>query len=365
MAASPLDAPAATRRFVRRILRVYADGELTSMIHLGHVTGLWETLARGAGTSAQIAERATLDERYVREWLFAVAAARIIEFDAPSKRFTLLPARARALAGESIYNLSPGSRMVTIGASRLDRIARAFRTGAGVPYSAYLPEFPEIMEDLNRRRYDALLVSHYLPLARGLVAELERGIRVIDVGTGSGHVLLLLAHAFPRSTFVGIDDAPRPIARARAEAKRRGLANARFLRTDAEGIGPLGRFELATMFDAIHDLSDPQTVVSRLVRALVPGGRFLAVEPRASSDFSKNIGRSGSAFLYGVSTTYCLPVSRAHGRGGLGTCWGTERARRLLRGAGLTSIEDFEAPGNALASVFVARQPGRRRSGPR
>ncbi len=358
----PFAAPHETRRFVRRILRAYADSELTMMIHLGHTTGLWSALSAGSGTSKEIADRAHLDERYVREWLSAVAAARVVNYDSRRKLFSLARARARALCGPSIYNMAPGSRMVSLGARNLERLGTAFATGDGVPYSAYLPEFPEILEEMNRNRLDALLVDHYLPLLPGVTEDLRRGIRAADVGTGSGHALNLLARAFPHSLFIGIDPSEVALARARAEAKSMGLSNVRFVRGRAGVLRRVGSFDLIMMFDAIHDLGRPQQTVGEVVRALRPGGRFLAQEPRASSELSANIGRTGAAFLYGISVTYCLPVSRSDGPGGLGTCWGERRARALLRSAGLSGIRVFEAPGNALALVYTARRPrsGRR-----
>ncbi len=354
---NPLAAPRETRRFVRRILRAYADAELTMLIHLGHVTGLWSTLTDGPGTSRQIARRSHQDERYVREWLHGVAAARIVAYDARTRRFSLAPARARALSGPSIYNMAPGSLMIHLGAKNLERVAAAFTTGEGVPYSAYLPEFPRIMEEMNRRRVEALLVSGYVPLLPGLSEALARGIRGADFGTGSGHVLHRLAQAFPRSRFLGFDRAAAPLARARAQAKSLGLGNVRFVRTDASGLRRFGPFDLITMFDAIHDLGRPEATVRSVVRALRPGGWFLAQEPRASSVLLDNIGRTGARFLYGVSVTYCLPVSRSDGPGGLGTCWGEQRAKALLRRSGLTGLRVHEAPGNALALVFTGRRP--------
>ncbi len=331
------------------------------MIHLGHATGLWSVLAQGPGTARELARRANRDERYVREWLCAVAAARIVAYDARTDRFSLAPARARALSGSSIYNMAPGSQLVALGARNLDRIAAAFATGEGIPYSAYLPAFPRIMDEMNRRRLDALLVSAYLPLLPGISEELAEGIRVADFATGSGHALNLLARAFPRSRFFGFDRAAEPLARARAEAKSAGIRNVRFVRAEASALRRFGPFDLVTMFDAIHDMGQPETTVTSVVRALRPGGRFLAQEPRASSELSENIGRTGARFLYGISVTYCLPVSRSGGPGGLGTCWGERRAKALLRASGLTEIRVHEAPGNALALVFTARRPYSRR----
>lgn len=363
----PSAAPAPpSRAFVRRLLRAYADGELTNLIQIGHATGLWTVLANGGGTAAEIARRARLDPRYVDEWLRALAVARVLRYDARRESFHLAPSRAACLAGPGIYNLAPGSGMVAIGARHLPRVARAFRSGKGIPAAVYEPEFSRLMDDLNRRRYDALLVPEYVRLAPGLEARLRRGIRVLDFGTGSGHPVNLLARAYPRSRFVGVELARLPLARARREARSLGLRNVRFVRGGVSSLRTLGRFDLLTAFDVIHDLAWPEATVAALVRRLRPNGRVLIGEPRASSDLGENIGRTGAAYLYGVSVTYCLPVSRAGGPGGLGTCWGVERAKALLESAGVARVRVRPAPGNALAVVITGRilatHPRRRRS---
>lgn len=352
---APVDISAETRRFARTLLETYSRATLSIMIDLGARTGLWETLAAAPGTSAEIAKRVGLTERYVREWLSAVAAAGIATYSASERSFSLDPARAVCLTGDSPYNLAAGSRIALLGASHTPAILRAFRRGGGIPYSEYLPEFPALMDELNRRRYDALLVAAYLPLARGLPARLQAGARVAEIGCGTAHTMHLAARAYPRSTFVGLDDAPAALRMARAEARAWGLTNVRHERRTAERVSEFGPFDAIMMFDAIHDLGDPLAALRAVARALTPRGVLFAVEPRASSHLEENMGSPGAAFLYGISVSYCLPVSLAHGSAGLGTAWGLQRARRLLHTAGFHRVETHEAPANSLAAVYVAR----------
>ncbi|MEM0128827.1 MAG: class I SAM-dependent methyltransferase [Thermoplasmata archaeon] len=356
MAPAPTEASPATRSFARRLLRLYAEAETVTMIDLGHRTGLWEALAAGPGTAAEIAARAGVDARYAEEWLSAIACARIARYAPEGRRFSLSSARARCLAGPSIYNLAPASRMVTLGARQGARLAHAFRTGRGISPAAYVEEFPAVMEEINRRRYDALLASAYVRCAPGLATALSRGIRVLDVGTGRGYPLLLLARAFPRSWFLGIDPDARSVALARRRAARERLPNLSYAEGTLEDLDPGDRFDAVTLFDVIHDLSRPAQVLGGIARRLRPGGILLATEPRASSDLSQNLGRSGATYLYGISVTYCLPVSRFGGPGGLGACGGEARTRALLAAAGFTRIRTREAPGNALGLVYSARR---------
>jgi SAM-dependent methyltransferase len=345
-----------TRRFARTLLDTYSHATLALMIDLGSRTGLWKVLAGAPGTSAEIARRANLKERYVREWLSAVATAGIATYEPRRGTFSLDSDRAVCLTGDSPYNLSAGSRMALIGAPHAAALARAFRRGGGLPYSAYLPDFPHTMDELNRRRYDALLVPAYLPLARGLVKRLGAGARLADVGCGSAHTTHLMARAFPRSTFVAIDVAPAPLRLARAEARAWGLTNVEHVRGAVERVGDLGPFDAVTMFDAIHDLADPPTALRAVARSLTPNGLLFAEEPRASSRLEANLGNPGAAFLYGLSVSYCLPVSLAHGSAGYGTAWGVERARRLLHASGFGRVETHNAPANSLAVVYVTHR---------
>jgi SAM-dependent methyltransferase len=345
-----------TRRFAQTLLDTYSRATLALMIDLGARTGLWETLAGSPGTSAEIAERSHLTERYVREWLSAVAAAGIVAYDPRRRTFSLDPDRAVCLTGDSPYNMAAGSRMALVGAPKASQLLRAFRRGGGIRYSAYLPDFPPIMDELNRRRYDALLVPAYLPLARGLVPRLRAGARVADLGCGSAHTTHLLARAFPRSTFLAIDDASAALRMARAEARAWGLTNVEHVRAKIEQVTEFGPFDAVMMFDVIHDLSDPAAALRAVARSLKSGGMLFAAEPRASSRLEENLGNPGAVFLYGLSVSYCLPVSLAHGQAGLGTAWGMERARRLMHACGFHRVETHPAPANSLAVLYVARR---------
>ena len=200
-----------------------------------------------------------------------------------------------------------------------------------------------------------LLVDTYVPLVPGLAGRLAAGARVADVGCGTGHAIALLAAAFPTSTFIGYDLAPDAIARARSEAA--GLANARFEVRDAARLEVEEPLDVVFTFDAIHDQADPAAVLERIHAALVPGGLFVMVEPRASSDLSGNLDSPLAPFLYGVSTLHCMTVSLAAGGAGLGAAWGEQVALAMLAEAGFGEVTVHEAPGDPLNGVFVTSRP--------
>jgi len=343
-----------TQEFARKLFGFYTSGVLTLMVDIGHATGLFEAAAKGRGGSEEIAARAGLHERYVREWLCALAAGGVFEYDAASRTFSLPPEHAVCLTGTSSRNLAASSQGLPMLAARLPRIVECFRNGGGVPYSEYRPDFTEFMDASWRLLYDGLLIKGFLPAVKGLPERLEKGIRVADLGCGTGHAINLMARHYPNSAFVGYDLGDDAIVRARAEAREMGLPNARFEVFDVTRLPAEPKFDLITSFDAIHDQRDPATVLRRAAGALGPDGVYLMIEPKASSNLEDNIGKPFTPYMYGVSVLHCMTVSLAEGGAGLGTAWGVETARRMLGEAGFTSVEVVDAPG-PQNSIYVCR----------
>ena len=343
------------QEFARKLFGLYTSGLLTLMVHVGHRAGLFEALARGAGTSQEIADRAGLDERYVREWLGALATGGIVTYDAASRAFTLPLEHAVCLTGASSRNLAPGSQTLPMLAKRLPGIIECFRTGGGVPYTEFRPDFTEAQDASWRLIYDGLLIKGFLPAAKGLPERLAAGIRVADVGCGTGHAVNLMAREYPKSTFVGYDLGEDAIDRGRAEAREMGLANARFEVVDATQLPAEPKFDLITSVDAIHDQRDPATVLRRVGAALAPAGLYVMIEPKASSNLEDNIGNPFAPYMYCMSVLHCMTVSLAAGGAGLGTAWGEQTARRMLAEAGFTAVDVVDAPG-PQNSIYVCRR---------
>jgi len=341
--------------FARRLFGHYTSGMLALMVDVGHRTGLFEAAAKGAATSRELADRAGLDERYVREWLGAMVTGGIMEYDPGSRAFTLPPEHAVCLTGTSSRNLAANSQGLAMLAKRLPAVIECFKSGGGVPYSEFRPDFTEYMDASWRLLYDGLLIKGFLPVVKGLPERLGAGMRVGDLGCGTGHAINLMAREYPSSDFVGYDIAEDAIERARAEAREMGLSNARFEVADVTHLPAEAKFDLITSFDAIHDQRDPAAVLRSAAAALAPGGVYLAIEPRASSNLEENVKNPFAPWMYGVSVLHCMTVSLAVGGVGLGTVWGEQTARRFLAEAGFGSVEAVDAPG-PQNTIFICRR---------
>jgi SAM-dependent methyltransferase len=343
--------------FVGEVLGHFTSGMLTLMVDLGHRTGLFEALAGGPATSDELAARAGLEERYVREWLGSVVTGGLVEHDPDTSTYRLPPEHAACLTGTGSANLAALAQINTHLGKHLHEVADAFRDGGGVPYEAFRPEFTDVMDTASRGTYDDLLVDSWVPMAPGLRERLTAGARMADVGCGTGHAAVLLGKAFPASRFVGYDIAEDAIERARREADDEGLTNVTFEVRDAATLTVEEPFDAVMSIDAIHDQVDPFGVLARIHDALAPGGTYVMVEPAASSTLEDNVANPLAPWLYGVSTLHCMTVSLAHGGAGLGTVWGEQRARQALADAGFVDVSTSEAPGDPLDAIFVSTRP--------
>ena len=234
-----------------------------------------------------------------------------------------------------------------------DEVLEAFRNGGGVPYSSY-PRFQELQAEETGRVYDVALVDAIVPLAPGLPERLRAGIDALDIGTGQGHAVNLLAQAFPGSRFHGIDISPTGIAAARAEAERLGLDNVRFDVVDTADLS--GTYDLITAFDVIHDLARPARTLDAVAAALRDDGVFLMGDISASSNLEENIDHPLGPTLYTFSVFYCMTVSLGEGGAGLGTVWGRQRALQMLADAGFGDIDVEQVEGDILNVYYVARK---------
>ena len=347
---------AKAKAFTQLMVRHLEGAAVSIMLEVGRRVGLFEAMAQiDAVTSGEIAAKTGLSERYVREWLAAMVCGGIVEYVAGDRTYRLPREHAAGLTGSSSRNLTGMAEMFPLMSRVIPDVVEAFRTGRGVPYSAYQPDFTGLMDRRSRPRYEELLFSAYLAKPAGLLPRLESGIRVADVGCGTGHCISLMARRFPTSTFVGYDISEDGIAEARASA--RGLANASFVVQDVGRLEAPAPFDLITAFDAIHDQADPAGVLRRIRAALAPGGMFVMVDVWASSELADNVGVPMAPYLYTISTMHCMSVSLAGGGPGLGTAWGHQVATAMLRAAGFTDVQLFERvdPANSL---YVARAGG-------
>lgn len=342
--------------FRKRMFGTFSGGIVTLQVDLAVRTGLLDTLAAGTGTSDELAARADLQERYVRECLGTLVTAGIVDYDAASRTYALPAAHAAVLTGGGSGNVAPLARMVALLAPHVPGVATAFREGGGVPYEAYRPEFTTVMDQLSRGLMDGQLLDGILPVAGDLTQRLTAGLRAADVGCGTGHAVNLMAQAFPASRFVGFDFSAEAIAAGRAEAAAMGLPNAQFEVHDVSTLPTDSPFDVMFAFDAIHDQRDPAAVLRSIHDALVDDGLFVMMDVRGNSALEDNVGNPFAPMLYGISTLHCMPVSLALGGAGLGTMWGEQTACQMLTDAGFIDLEVHPVPDDPMDSIYLARK---------
>ncbi|CAG6397749.1 class I SAM-dependent methyltransferase [Streptomyces cocklensis] len=354
MSVAELDA-AKQEEFAGRMIQVVNDTCLGLMAGVGHQTGLFDTMAGMApATSAEIAEAAGLDERYVREWLGAMVTGGIVDYR-PERAVYVLPTEhaaslTRTAGPDNLARIAQDFGMM---GEVEQQVVEAFRTGAGVPYSAY-PRFQALQAEESGEVFDLALVDGIVTLVPGLTERLREGIDVLDVGTGQGHAVNVLARAFPASRFLGLDMSEDGIAAARAEAAELGLGNADFRVGDSAEL--TGSYDLVTAFDVIHDLARPAAALAAVADALRDDGVFLMGDIAASSRLEENIDHPLGPGLYTFSVFYCLSVSLSEGGEGLGTAWGEQTARRMLAEAGFGHVHTRRVEGDILNVYYVARR---------
>ncbi len=345
--------------FGDRMLDILNAGALSAMTSIGHRTGLFDTLGELApSTSQEIADAASLNERYVREWLGATLTGGIVECDADGERFWLPPEHAMWLTREGTPdNVAVYAQYIPQFGAVEDRIIDCFRNGGGVPYSAY-KRFHQIMAEDSGQTVVAVLTGKILPLVPGLIESLQDGIEVLDVGCGSGRALNLMATMFPNSRFMGYDLSEEAISNARSGACERGLTNVTFEREDLTTFEIPAQYDLITAFDAIHDQARPDRVLVAVSKTLKPDGVFLMQDISASSHMHENCDHPAGPLLYTISCLHCMSVSLAQDGAGLGAMWGREKALELLAAAGFTHVDVKRLPHDFQNDYFIAgKQP--------
>ncbi len=326
-----------------------------ALVVMGDKLGLYRALA-GAGplSPADLAERTGTAERYVREWLNAQAAGGFVEYDPESGHYTLPPEQAVALTDEESPAYLPGFFQMALG-SVIDspRIAEAARSGEGFGWHEHDHDVHEGCERFFRPGYNANLVSSWLPALDGVVAKLEHGARVADIGCGHGASTILMAQAFPQSTFVGSDYHEGSIETARTRAEQAGVADRVRFETASAATHPGEGYDLVTMFDCLHDMGDPVGAARQVRELLAPDGTWMIVEPAAGDRVEDNLNPIGRAY-YGFSTLLCTPASLSQEVGlALGAQAGEARIREVVESAGFSHFRRVaETPFNL---VFEAR----------
>ena len=343
-----------TEAFVERAFADLAASYGGVMVSLGHKLGLYQALAgQGPVSSDELAAWTGCEERYVREWLSSQVAAGYLTYHEESETYELPAEFVPVLADETSPVFLPAAYDVPA-SMWLDeqRTLQAFRTGDGVPWGEHHERLHRGVAAFYRNAYNAVLVPEWLPALDGVVEKLERGARVVDVGCGHGHSTVLMASAFVRSHFVGVDTHQASLEAARVNAEAACVRERiEFQRADARSYTGTD-YDLICFFDALHDLGDPVGAARRAHEALAEDGTLMVVEPYAGNAVEDNLGPVGLLY-YAASAALCVPHSRSEEVGlALGAQAGPERLAAVFQEAGFRSFNvAHETPFNIVLEV--------------
>ncbi|CAN5486102.1 class I SAM-dependent methyltransferase [soil metagenome] len=335
------------------------EGAVTAgMVHLGDQLGLY-TAMNNAGeplTSDELATRTGLNERWVREWAHNQAAAKLITIDA-EHRFGLTPEAAAVLAtpdhpyyGMGMFHRLPQTMQA------LEHVRDSFQTGIGHDYDSHGPQGAVGIERSFEPWSNANLLPVVLPALEGIVDRLRAGASVVDIGCGAGSAALLMAAAFPSSTFRGYDISQYALARAAQKLIESKLTNATFDDPRNSPMPADHSVDLVTTFDCIHDMTQPQQMIHAIAAAIKPDGVWLLVDIKALDTFEQNARKNPMASLmYGISVLSCMSSALSEPGGeGLGTLGLPEsRARSMAEAAGFTRFRrlDIDHAVNAFYEI--------------
>jgi SAM-dependent methyltransferase len=351
MSATTLD-PERLDAFLGRFVLDAGAAMATPNIIVGDRLGLYRALADTMpATPAQVAAKAGCDERYVREWLCGQAAGGYVEYDRDGGRFSMTPEQVACLADESSPTFVAGAFEIAGSVCRdIDRLADAVRNGDGVGWHEHDPALFHGTDRFFRPGYVAHLLTEWLPALDDVIAKLEAGARVADVGCGLGASTILMAQAFPRSSITGFDYHDASIAAARSAAGR-AKAGATFEVAPAAAFPGTG-YDLVCMFDCLHDMGDPVGAARHVRGALADDGTWLLVEPMAGDRVEDNLNPVGRIF-YSASTLICTPASRSQEVGlALGAQAGPERLGAVVAEGGFSRFRRAaETPFNLVFEV--------------
>ena len=345
------------RKTAEHVFGLLGGAVMSGMIYLGDRLGLYHAL-QGAGplTSDEFATKTGLHERWIREWLQGQAAAGLLDYTGEG-RFELSPEAALVLANEDSPAFAAGGfcalpQQMAV----LEKLPESFKTGLGLPYDAFGPEGARGVERLIAPWFRAHLVPRALPKLDGVVAKLEAGAKVADVGCGSGVALLEMAKAYPKTDFHGYDISQYALTRAEEKKVQAGVSNVTFHDANGDAVPSDHSFDFITTFDCIHDMPNPSSVIKAIYQAVKSDGTWLIADVHSLPTFEENLAQNPmSMMFYGFSVLCCMSSAMSTSDGeGLGTMGFTEPvARKMVTDVGFTRFQrhDFDNPINAYYEV--------------
>ncbi len=281
-----------------------------SLVRIGDRLGLYKALNDGGPmSSAELAAKASIAERYAREWLSHQAASGYLAYDPATQKFSLPEEQAMIFANaDSPVYMQGAFDIASAMMENQNPVEAAFKTGKGVGWGDQAGCLFCATGRFFRPGYQNNLVSGWLPQLHDTVAKLEQGAQVADVGCGHGFSTVIMAKAFPKSRFIGYDFHPGSVAQAKVHAQQHGVtANTHFEVAMASDF-PAKDLDLVTFFDCLHDMGDPVGAAKHVRQALKPDGTWMVVEPIAGDNLEDNLNPVGRLY-YAASTMICVPTS--------------------------------------------------------
>jgi SAM-dependent methyltransferase len=325
-----------------------------ALVVMGDKLGYYRAMAAsGPTTPSRLAEDTGTAEPYAREWLNAQAAGGIVSYDPSAGLYTLPPEQVVAFTDESSPAYLPGFFQLAVGTVEDSaRIPELAGSGAGYGWHEHNTDVHEGCERFFRPSYNAHLVAEWLPALDDVTAKLQRGARVADVGCGYGASTIIMAQAFPQSTFLGSDYHPDSIAEARNRAEAAGVSDRVHFEVASADAFSGSEYDLVTTFDALHDMGDPVGAARHVRASLAEDGTWMVVEPMAGDHVEDNFNPVGRAY-YGFSTLLCTPASLSQEVGlALGTQAGPARIRDVVTTGGFSRFARVaETPFNQVLEV--------------
>jgi len=317
---------------------------------IGHELGLYSTLAeQGPLTSAELASYTNTAERYIREWLRTNAAGGYIDYDAEADCYAMSTEQALLLANSESPAFVGGFFETALAATKiLPKLSEAFKSGEGVGWGEHDHSLFHGVEQAFRPGYLNHLAQDWFLAHDGVSEKLDAGAHVADVGCGFGASSIIMAKAFPNSTFVGIDAHGPSIETARERAEEASATNVRFEIAPAASFNS-APYDLITTFDCLHDMGDPVGASAHILNSLKPDGTWLIVEPFANDTVEGNLNPVGRLY-YGASSLICTPCSLDQEVGlALGAQAGEARLREVVTEGGFTRFRRAaETPFNII-----------------
>jgi len=338
------------RQFLGKMIVDLGAAMSVPLVRIGIRLGLYKAMD-GAGpmTSAELAAKTNISERYAREWLAQNAASGYLSYEPGSRRFELPPEHAKAFADEDgPFFIGGAFDTVATLYETQPLVEAAFKSGGGIDWGDHAGCLFCAIGRMLRPRYSANIVQNWLPALDGVMSKLQGGAQVADVGCGTGYSTFIMANAFPNSTFVGYDFHEPSIEHAADLARRAGSENVRFEVAKAKDF-PARDLDLVTCFDVLHDLGDPVGAATHIHRTLKPDGAWMLMEPLAADATEDNFGPVG-CLAYAFSTMACVPVSLSQEVGmALGAQAGEKKLAEVIKAGGFSRVRRVaETPVNMI-----------------